>query len=425
MSVSRSKLLPMAVLMIGIAALASFAIAIPMDDSDAAAATEWYSYGHHIVLNDRSYNPSTYRSIEWIYSDSPLTETNTGTSIAGDPYNRYSATLDLDPSEYPYDQVKPLFVREVATMNDGEVKSFELSINVNPISKVCYFRFMYDDTHTYMYEEITSKTRVAVGVNPIVQVPDDPYMPGYRFDGWFNDKACTSVFDPMKPVTFTDTNQICVYPKWTSDGSVAPGESVRFVTIQPVDGLHIDCGGMTVSHGSSFSFTVSVSDGFRFDLSGLKAVTSLGKELPRTAGSDEAYAFTLDSVSEDTTVFLTGYVQYVKVTNSFDNVTTVGAQEWILKGASLYLPLKSTDGGEVSAKVFMNGVEITGTAFVDGIVRIDDVTGDVTIVAESVPASEPGNDGSDELPWVMIAVAALAVIAVLAVLIVRMRTRRP
>ena len=114
---------------------------------------------------------------------------------------------------------------------------------------------------------------------------------------------------------------------------------------------------------------------------------------------------------------------YPKVTVSLDNVSTVGVQEWILRGSSLNLPLKSTDGGDVTAKVFMGGVEITGTAFIDGTVRIDNVTGDVTIVAESIPVTDEG--GSDGFPWQPVAIAAIAAAIVLAVVIVRMHTRKP
>ncbi len=429
-SVSRNKLLPLAVLMAGVAVLASFAVVMQSEDSDAAATTEWYSYGHHIVLKDRSYSPATYQSISWIYSEEPLTASNPGTTAVGDPSKNYSLELDLPETDYPYDTVKPLFVREEATMVGGEVKTIDFVVNVNPISKVCYFRFMYDDTHTYMYEEVTSQTRIAVGVHNMVQVPDDPYMPGYVFGGWFYDKACTSAFDPMKPVSFTTEKTVYVYPKWTAAGSSddpgstpsTPDSVVRFITIQPVDGLHIECKGMVVSHDSSFTFTVSVSEGFRFDLTELKAVTATGGELTRT-GSDGTYTFTLNPVSGDTTVLLTGYKQYQKVTVSLDNVSTVGVQEWILRGSSLNLPLKSTDGGDVTAKVFMGGVEITGTAFIDGAVRIDDVTGDITIVAESIPGTEEG--GSNGFPWQLVAIAAIAAAIVLAVVIVRMHTRKP
>lgn len=423
-SVSSNRLLPIVILMVGIAALASASVAIPMEDSEAAATTEWYSYGHHIVLRDRSFDPAAYRSIEWIVSDSPIIGTDDGIRIAGDPSDRYSATLDLDPSDFPFYDVKPLFVKENATMADGTVESIEFSINVNPIANACYFHFMYDDVRTYMYEEVTSKTRVAVGVDDIIQVPEDPYMPGYTFEGWFNDRECTSRFDPMMPVTFTDVRQIYVYPKWTASGSpVAPGEEMRFITIQPVDGLHIDCDGMTASNGSSFSFTASVSDGYRFDLAELRAVTSSGTELARQSNADGSYTFTMNSVSEDTTVFLTGYVQYVRVTASFDDVATVGVQEWILRGSSLYLPLRSTIGGDVAAKVFMGDADISGTAFIDGVVRIGDVTGNVIIVAESVPKAGPSeSDGG--IPWPAIAAGAIAGIVIVAAAS-RLHSRKP
>ena len=113
---------------------------------------------------------------------------------------------------------------------------------------------------------------------------------------------------------------------------------------------------------------------------------------------------------------LAGYRQYFRVTTMFDNVSTVGFQEWVLQGSSLTLPLTSKVGGDVTATVFMGTADVTGNTFSDSTVRIGSVTGDVSIHASSVEKPAPEGDGG--LPWEIIAIIAIIIAAILAVILV-------
>jgi len=402
-----------------IAAIAAIAMATPLladiaEDSDAEAVSEWYAYGHHLEFRDRNYDPSVYQKVEWMYSDEPL-DSGSGQTVEGDASDGHSHSVGLDMSAYPMWEVHPLFVREIATMRSGEVRTTEFVVHVNPIPDVCHILFMYDDSHGYMYRDVPRTTSIAVGTDRLVEPPEDPGRDGYRFDGWFSDRELTKPFDPLDPVAFTTESVVKVYPKWTpvSGGSESPSAATRFISLQPVAGLSMEHDGLAVEDGGSFSFEVSVMDGFRFDLSNLEAVTDKGRKVEHSVGADGIHTFRLDDVREDVSVMLTGYVQYFRVTAVLDGVTTVGFAEWVAQGSVLDLPLSPADGGSVSATVYMAGEDVTGSSFSSGRVLIQSVQGDVTIVASSEPSSA---DGSSSGLWVIVAVVLAAAVALALVL---------
>lgn len=397
--------------------MAAVVVTVPSEDSDAAVS-EWYSYGHHLVFTDRSYNPVKYSSISWEYSKTVITETEPGTVVSGDPDNNYSYVLDLNPVDFPFQVVTPLFVKEIAYMSTGEVKTASFIVNVNPIKEVCYFRFMYDEENGYMYEPVTYGMNVEVGKDPMVNLPIDPARDGYTFGGWYYDKECTKSFDRMYPEKFTTETEIPVYPKWIPNGGGdVPVSDVRFVTLHMVDGLYMEHDGMAVSNGLSFTFTVSVMDGFKFDISDMKAVTSDGQVLSQRNNPDGSITFTLGSVTSDTTVMLTGYKQYFRVALYGEGISTVGFDDWVLQGSSLTLPLRSDSGDSVDAAVFMAGVDVTGNTFSDGTVRIISVDGDVSIYASSVEMPSSSDGGIDM--WMYISIAAIIIALVLAIVLIR------
>ena len=413
-SVNEGRFLTVAVVVLTMLSASVILVAYGTGDSEAAPATEWYSYGHHLEFRDRSYNPSTYASIEWRYSEEPLSDSDLGVQLTSDPSDGYSATLDLDIREYPYWSLTPLFVRETATMVSGEVRSAEFVVNVNPIPDVSHVLFMYDDTHGYRYQSVSRTTSIAVGTDPIVELPLDPSRDGYTFGGWYSDTACTVPFDNMGPAVFSSDADIVVYPKWIWTGTPGGDPSVvtHFIMLQPVDGIDLEYGSMAVQRGSGFSFTASVMDGFRFDISEMKAVTNTGKVLPYTDNPDGSRTFTLSRVTADMTIMLTDYRQYFKVTTVFDNVSTVGFEQWVPQGTPLTLPLTSTVGGDVEATVFIGTSDVTGNTYSNGTVNIPSVTGDVYVYASSVQRS------ASDLPWEVIAIIAIATAAILAVVMV-------
>ena len=167
--------------------------------------------------------------------------------------------------------------------------------------------------------------------------------------------------------------------------------------------------------GASFSFTVSVIDGFKFDLKDMKAITSAGRELTKTMNADGTYSFKLESVDSNTTILLTGYKQYFRIITVFDDVESKEKyEEWSPEGSILSLPLSSTTGGDVRATVYMNGADITGNSYSNGKVYIPSLQGDVMIFAYSV-------DKTGMMVWVFIALGAIAVAGVLGFMLYRRR----
>lgn len=378
-------------------------------DADASGFRQWYVYGYSFAVHDENYDSKIYDSIEWRYADTPE-----GLSTAK-PVTEAELKIRLDPKQYPLWGTYPVFVREDATVN-GDAKRSSLVVNVNPIKDSCYVLFMYDDTKGYRYVQVTTHTVVKDG-QYVAEPPADPGRDGYVFKGWFTDKACTVPYTQSTRIAFTeDRTEVRIYPKWEPAGSPAPTPSDVFgVTVHPVPGLDIGVESMVVRPGMTFSFDVSVTDRFRFDLSGLTAVTDRGQELEHVSVGG-IHTFTLRGVDRNTEVFLSGFVQYYRVVTDLKDVTTVGYEEWIRGGSPLELPLRS-DSGEVVASVYMSDSDITGTSFIDGKVRISEVTGDVYISAHA------GERAGQSIPWIMWAVIAGLSAALIVALIAYKRKR--
>ena len=419
-----------------LAIVSATVLAIPSvvaDDSDAATTDTWYVYGYDLVFRDNNYSQATYSSIDWYYSPTPFTQEDRNSGAPGIRHgsgNGLNVDLSDMIAEYPVWEVNPLFVIEKAnTINGLQYAGFV--VNVNPIPSVNYVEFLYDEEgNPYYYSPVTRLSSVAVGVDDFVEVPPNPTRPGYTFGGWYEDPECTTPFDNTIPLPFTYQGEVHkVYPKWTVDPvSPSPGVETHFVTVQPVDGLAIDIGGMSVSRGSSFSFTVSQMDGFRFDLTGIIAVSSNDTNFKRTDNPDGSYTFTASSIDSDTVVMLTDYKQYFRVNLNLDGVSTIPCDEWVRQGSPLSLPLTSDSGGKVNAAVYMSYRDVTATTFIDGKVTIPSVEGDIIIVASSTdapgPSPTPSSEGGGSDLWKYIAIAAIVVAVSLAVvLMVRMRRK--
>ncbi len=401
-------------LLLTIVTIVASVTAVGLDsEADPSAIDQWYEYGYEFTVNDENYNPATYTSIEWRYSRSP-DGLDTATPMT-DPELR----VTLNQADYPLWGVYPIFVRENAVV-DGVAKQTELVVNVNPIDTSCYVLFMYDDTTGYRYAQFTVRTVIAGDGRYFAEPPADPGREGYIFGGWFMDRECTVPYTAGTPITFSETVQeVRIYPKWTVDphGTVPGPSEVHSVAVRPVPGLDIEPAGMLARNGADFRIDVTVTDGFRFDLSGLKAVTDGGRTLEHSVSGD-THSFTLRSVDRDTVVFLSGFVQYYRVVLDLKDVTTVGVQEWVRHGTSLELPLKTTDGGSPVAAVYMSNKEITGSAFSGGTVRISEVTGDVIVHAHSEQSE------TFTIPlWVWIAIGCLVAALAIAVIAYRRKDR--
>ncbi len=392
-----------------VACILSVVLATEDSDADASGFKQWYVYGYSFAVHDENYDSKIYDSMEWRYADTPE-----GLSSAV-PVTEIELKIRLDPKQYPLWGTHPIFVREDAVVN-GDAKQSSLAVNVNPIRDSCYVLFMYDETRGYRYVQITTHTVVKDG-QYVAEPPADPGRDGYVFKGWYTDKACTVPYTRDTRIAFTeDSREVRIYPKWEPTGSPAPTPSDVFgVTVHPVPGLDIGVESMVVRPGMTFSFDVSVTDRFRFDLSGLTAVTDKGQVLEHDPVGG-IHTFTLRGVDRNTEVFLSGFVQYHRVVTDLKDVTTVGYEEWIRSGSPLELPLRS-DSGEVVASVYMSDSDITGTSFIDGKVRISEVTGDVYISAHA------GGGTDRSIPWILWAIIAGLSVALIFALIAYKRKK--
>lgn len=412
----------LAVVLLAIAAI--FAVASFIEESEATDSTlvQWNCYGYNITISDINQDP-TYTYIAWSWAETPE-GLDTADRVEGSELRLTEVQL-LALGYQPYD-VRTIFVKEDAVVA-GVAKTTTFAVVINPLPSSCYVLFMYDESTGYKYGQVTKNTSVQLGRTPVVDIPGaDPHRDGYEFGGWYVDSACTVPFDASTTFTFSYAGEEKrVYPKWIPSSSPGPSPvtEVHGVMIRPVAGLDIGCDGMVADHGDGFSFTVKVTDGFRFDLTNLKAQTSDGRMLERTHLEGDAYRFTLGAVTEDTTVFLFGQIQYFRLSTSLNDVRTVGFDEWVVQGGSIELPLESTIGGTVRAVVYMSYVDITGTSFFDGKVRIDNVSGDVLVVAYSeAPVPLESSDSESDIPWWAIA-AVLAALVVAIAIVIRRRGR--
>lgn len=402
---------------LAVAALAMLASTIActlvIDDSDADASgiREWYCYGYTLNLEDRSYNPVSYSEISWTvaYSYEGLDDPDAWTSKEATPSFR------MDPGANAPFSSFPVFVREDAVVN-GEAKTTMMIVHVNPIKTSCYVKFMYDTERGYQYVQFTGYTTVQAGSGYAAPVPSvDPARDGYEFGGWYMDRVCTVPYTESTTFRFTsDMQEIEIYPKWIRCEPPVPETETHCVLVHPVSGLDVSCDGMIAEDGSPFSFVVGTRDGFRFDLSGLAATSTDGTSLQRRDLGDGRYEFSIGSVDKDMEVFLSGYRQYFRVVAHLDGVETVGLPEWVMEGSSLELPLKSVSGDGVKAVAYMTYEDITGSAFIEGSIRILSVDGNVLIMAESVPTSDDKEDGFPMLPIaVAICIVLIAAVAIL------------
>lgn len=393
-----------------IASLVAGSVLLFTEEADAGGTVmkEYYCYGYVLELEDRNYSELTYSSIQWSVA---YTYDGLGTPVwmSSDPKPSYR----IDLAEHPLFSTFPVFVRERAVV-DGIERISDMVIHVNPIQTSCYAVFMYDSDRGYQYVQFTGYTTILKGDGLFAESPSiDPSRDGYSFGGWYTDRACTVPYTSDTVIQFSeDSKEFRIYPKWNPASVIdPPAPSIRSIVVHPVSGLDVGNGG-TVVNGSGFTFTVGVSDGFRFDLSEIAATASNGTVLKKTMIGEGKYEFSVPSVTSDLDVYLSGYRQYYRITTAFDGVHVSDdgkVPEWVPSGSSLEIPLSSDMGG-TKAKVYVSYVDMTAAAFSDDTVRISNVDGDVLIMAYAVP----GNETKEVIPfwvWIVIAILIISVAA--------------
>lgn len=353
------------------------------DSSDADWIPEetWYCYGNIMTLK-YPYD-SANLTIDWTiegYSDEVPDEVQ----ITEGP------NVLIDVRDYDMVHV----TQTVTSTETGDTDS--KSIDVIPIGLMpgesIVVRFM-DGTHEVAREELNKDNAVRLG-DPFVVVPEEPSKTNYRFTGWFLDKGCTQAFNPLIPI-LQDTT---VYAGWASTGtSGSTTVSGYVVTFNTAPGLTYQVVG---TGERAISFTVSVMDGYRFDTDSIQASAGTTK-IPPVNG-----VYTLSGISRDTVIEITGDRLY----NVSYDLSRVDISSEFLDRDSISVSFSPVFGWSgVSLKVIMGGADVT-SQYVDGSsVEIDEITGDVIIIAQA------------DFPWIYIVIAAVLIAIAVVIFLVRGR----
>ena len=360
------------------------AILVSIDESDAEWTPEetWYCYGNIMTLH-YPYDPTSL-TIEWViegYSDGLMQDVQT----------TYGESVLIDVRSYDDVHV----IQTVTSIETGETDS--KSVEVIPLGltpgESIIVRFV-DGSHEIARESLDKDNAVRLG-NPFVVMPDDPVKSNYSFTGWYVDQECTKSFNPYYPIL----NDTTVYAGWTSTGSSGSIDvSGHIVTFNAAPGLTYQVVG---TGDRAVSFTVSVMDGYRFDMDSIQASVGTTKISPVNG------IYTLSGITKDTVIEITGDRLY-NVSYDMSNVS-ISSED--LGKDSLSVSFSPSFGWSgVSLKVIMGGTDVTSQYVNGSSVDIDQLTGDVIIMAQA------------DLPWIYVLVIVIIVaIALVAVLLSRKR----
>ena len=264
----------------------------------------------------------------------------------------------------------------------------------------------WDSGNLLAYQEIDETTIVEEGFN-FYELPANPTKDGLSFMGWYLDPdSPDGMADPGEPVT----DDLDLYARWgggTGGGtSTVVVHETHVVTFEAVNGLRYD----VVSVGEdSVTFMVTPSEGFEFDLSSIRVESTSGMI---TSGNG---IYVLSSIDRDIVVTVTGLQKF-----------TI---DYRLEGTSISVPgydgvpghtvsgpfsaeLVPEEGNELSSvMVLMDGRDVTSEFVHGSFIHIDDVSGNLVIVAEATPDSGIG----DGFPWwALVLIVVLIIVALLA-----------
>lgn len=215
------------------------------------------------------------------------------------------------------------------------------------------------DTHSHSYTSAvtTAATCTTAGVKTYTCSCGDSYAESIPATGHnYVDGVCTvcGAVDPSYSEDVTLTGISATY----SGGDVTVGTAVTALT--------------------GISVIATYSDGSTEPVSGYALSGEIAK------GSN---TITVSYGGMTTTFTVTGVVTYT-ITNSLTNVTTNNSITSATEGTSYTATLTADDGYDLdSVTVTMGGVDVTATAYVDGVITISSVTGNVVITATATAQS--------------------------------------
>lgn len=341
----------------------------------------WYCYGNLMTLN--YLYESTGLTIEWTiigYLD----------GTPGEVQNHTGPNLLIDVRDYDIVHV----TQAVTSIETGDTDS--KSIEVFPVGlmpgETIVVRYM--DGYNEISRDVLDKNKSVMLGNPFTYPPEDPSKTNYRFTGWYLDRECTQTFNPLTPIL----RDITVYAGWASTGtSGSTTVSGYVVTFNTAPGLTYKVVG---TGERAISFTVSVMDGYRFDTDSIQASAGTTKISPVNG------VYTLSGISRDTVIEITGDRLY----NVSYDLSRMNISSEFLDRDSVSVSFSPVFGWSgVSLKVIMGGADVT-SQYADGSsVEIDEMTGDVIIIAQA------------DFPWIYIVIAAVLIAIAVAVFLVRGR----
>lgn len=135
---------------------------------------------------------------------------------------------------------------------------------------------------------------------------------------------------------------------------------------------------VVVREGVSYSCELAANAGYR--LSSV-SVTMGGTNITSSAYSNGQ--ITIANVTGDIVITATSVVSVYSVTRNLTNVTSSNTASTV-QGGTRYETTLTAGSGNLAVSVMMGGVDITATAYNDGVVTIENVTGDVSITAKTV-----------------------------------------
>ncbi|MDO5862027.1 MAG: hypothetical protein Q4Q58_04460 [Thermoplasmata archaeon] len=177
--------------------------------------------------------------------------------------------------------------------------------------------------------------------------------------------------------------------------------------MKAVNGLRYD---VVTTTTSTLTFRVSVIDGYEFFLDSISLEATYGSIADNGDGT-----YTLSGISRDIVVSASGdriYSVEYRTTNSSVSLEGYDNPPSKTAGGSFSADVSSSFGwAMLSVTVYMDGRDVTSEAVSGGSIRIDEVTGNLVIIAES------------SFPWMIVLVILIVAAVAIAIYIVRRRNR--
>ena len=127
------------------------------------------------------------------------------------------------------------------------------------------------------------------------------------------------------------------------------------------------------------SYTATLTPAEHCEISSVSVVMG-GEDITDTAYADGAIS--IDAVTADVVITAEATAIQYSVTATLTGLTSDNSAETVQAGTAYIANLNAEDGYEISSvTVTMGGEDITATAYIDGMISIDVVTGDIVITA--------------------------------------------